>query len=49
MGEPLNLNIPADGDPKDYESVIVEVEGSLAKSDALSMVNTFKTPLKRIR
>ncbi|HLO79659.1 MAG TPA: catalase, partial [Chitinophagaceae bacterium] len=36
----LNQSIPADGDPKAYESVMVE--GSLTKSEALSMANTIK-------
>src|ERR1700749_1043744 len=37
---PGNRNVPADGNPADYQSV--QVEGSLAKSDALSMANTVK-------
>lgn len=36
----LNQNIPADGLPSDYASL--KVESSLAKSDALSMINTPK-------
>jgi catalase len=39
----LNLNIPADADPADYASV--QVEGSLAKSEALSMANTVKNSI----
>lgn len=37
---PINHSIPADGNPADYDSLIVE--GSLAKSEALSMANTPK-------
>ncbi|TDE15557.1 catalase [Dyadobacter psychrotolerans] len=37
---PVNHSIPADGDPADYDSVMVE--GSLKSSDALSMANTIK-------
>ncbi|MEO3406815.1 catalase [Mucilaginibacter sp. CAU 1740] len=44
IGEQLNQNIPADGDPADYASV--QVEGSLLKSDALSMANSVKTSIK---
>lgn len=39
-----NLNVPADGDPADYQSVITE--GKLDKSPALSMVNTVKDSIK---
>ncbi|WP_285009295.1 catalase HPII [Pedobacter faecalis] len=38
--QPVNKSVPADGDPADYEPI--QVEGSLDKSDALSMVNTPK-------
>jgi catalase len=41
---PTNQSIPADGNPADYQSV--QVESSLAKSDALSMVNTVKDTIK---
>ena len=41
---PTNQSVPADADPSDYQSV--QVEGSLAKSDALSMVNTIKDSIK---
>ena len=41
---PLNHSIPADGDPADYDSVMVE--GSLTSSDALSMVNTIKDTIE---
>ncbi len=37
---PLNQNIPADGDPEQYRSVVKE--GALARSEALSMANTVK-------
>jgi catalase len=37
---PTNQSIPADGDPVEYLSI--QVEGSLAKSEALSMVGTVK-------
>jgi catalase len=37
---PVNHSIPADGDPADYDSVMVE--GSLQSSAALSMANTVK-------
>ncbi|RYD93900.1 MAG: catalase HPII, partial [Sphingobacteriales bacterium] len=40
----LNHSVPADGNPADYESV--QVEGSLAKSEALSMANTVKDNIK---
>jgi len=38
----VNHNVPADGNPADYESV--QVDGSLAVSDALSMANTKMPP-----
>jgi len=38
--QPINKSIPADGDPADYESI--DVEGSLIKSEALSMAATVK-------
>jgi catalase len=41
---PQNLNVPADGNPADYQSI--EVESTLAKSDALSMANTVKDSIK---
>lgn len=44
IGEQLNKNIPADGDPADYASL--QVEGSLSKSDALSMANTIKDSIQ---
>ena len=40
----LNQNIPADADPADYASL--QVEGTLAKSEALSMANTVKDSIK---
>jgi len=40
----LNQNVPADADPADYASV--QVEGSLTKSDALSMANTIKDSIQ---
>ncbi len=40
----LNQNIPADGDPEKYRSIVKE--GSLAESQALSMVNTRKDSIK---
>lgn len=42
--QPMNRSIPADGDPADFQPVFVE--GSLAKSDALSMANTIKESIK---
>ncbi|TWR26683.1 catalase [Mucilaginibacter achroorhodeus] len=39
-----NQSIPADGDPADYQSV--QAEGTLAKSEALSMANTVKDTIK---
>lgn len=44
IGEQLNQNIPADGDPAEYTSL--QVNGSLLKSDALSMANTVKDSIK---
>ncbi len=41
---PTNQSIPADGDPADYQSV--QVEGALAKSEALSMANTIKDSIR---
>jgi len=41
---PTNQSIPADGNPKDYQSV--QVEDSLAKSSALSMAETIKDTIK---
>lgn len=41
---PLNQNIPADGDPEEYKSL--NPEGSLEKSDALSMANTVKNTIR---
>lgn len=40
----LNQSIPADADPKRYQSVIKE--GSLLKSEALSMANTVKNSIR---
>jgi catalase len=42
--EPMNMSFPADADPADYQSV--QVEGSLLKSEALSMANTVKDTIK---
>ena len=44
LAMPLNQNIPADGDPEKYRSIVKE--GSLAESPALSMVNTRKDSIK---
>ncbi|ACT96763.1 catalase [Dyadobacter fermentans] len=41
---PVNRSIPADGDPADYDPVMVE--GSLAASAALSMANSPKDSIK---
>ncbi len=41
---PVNRSIPADGDPADYDPIIVE--GSLTASAALSMANTPKDSIK---
>jgi catalase len=40
----LNKSIPADGDPNQYESI--NKEGSLARSNALSMANTVKDSIE---
>jgi catalase len=42
--QPLNHSIPADGDPKDYQST--KAKSSLEKSPALSMANTIKDSIK---
>jgi catalase len=44
IGEQLNQNIPADGDPAEYASL--QVNDSLLKSNALSMANTVKDSIK---
>lgn len=41
---PMNHSIPADADPASYQPIIVE--GSLAKSEALSMENTVKNSIR---
>jgi catalase len=41
---PVNKSIPADANVEDYE--FVQVEGSLTKSDALSMANTLKDSIQ---
>ncbi|MES2267186.1 MAG: catalase [Bacteroidota bacterium] len=41
---PVNKSIPADANVEDYESV--QVEGSLTKSEALSMANTVKDSIQ---
>nr|WP_067055105.1 catalase [Mucilaginibacter sp. L294] len=41
---PVNKSIPADAAVEDYESI--QVEGSLTKSDALSMAGTIKDSIK---
>lgn len=41
---PINRNLPADADPADYESL--QVEGSVTKSEALSMANTIKDSIQ---
>ncbi|MCO5934688.1 catalase [Mucilaginibacter sp. RB4R14] len=41
---PINKSIPADAATEDYESV--QVEGSLSKSEALSMANTIKDSIQ---
>lgn len=38
--QPINHSIPADGNPADYQPI--QVESSLARSEALSMKNTIK-------
>ena len=42
--KPINLSIPADGDPKDFESI--DVETVLKSSASLSMENTVKNSIK---
>ena len=42
--QPINHSIPADGDPKKYQPV--EVNLSIKKSEALSMANTIKNSIK---
>ncbi|NEU06825.1 catalase [Flavihumibacter sp. R14] len=42
--QPMNRSIPADGDPADFQPV--QVESSVAKSEALSMANTIKDSIK---
>ena len=42
--QPMNKSIPADGDPADYQPLIVE--SKLKKSEALSMANTVKDGIK---
>ena len=42
--QPMNKSIPADGDPADFQPV--HVEGSLDKSEALSMAHTVKDSIK---
>ena len=44
---PVNHSIPADGDPADYDSTMVE--GSLVSSAALSMANTIKEGIQTRR
>lgn len=44
LDSPHNQSIPADADPQSYQPVTVE--GSLAKSAALSMANTVKDSIK---
>ena len=44
LDKPINLSVPADADPAEYESL--QIEGSLAFSDALSMANTPKDSIK---
>ena len=41
---PLNQNVPADADPERYASLVKE--GSLVRSDALSMFNTAKDSIR---
>jgi len=41
---PVNHSVPADADPADYDSVMVE--GSLTSSEALSMANTIKDSIQ---
>ena len=42
--EPLNMHIPADGDPALFQPI--KMESSLASSEALSMVNTNKSTIQ---
>ena len=42
--QPINLSVPADGDPKKFQSV--RVKSSLQTSSALSMANTIKNTIK---
>lgn len=42
--QPMNRSIPADGKPEDFQPV--QVESSLAKSEALSMAGTIKDSIK---
>ena len=44
LDKPVNLSVPADGDPAEYASL--QVEGSLHFSDALSMANTPKASIR---
>ena len=44
LDKPVNLSVPADGDPAEYASL--QVEGSLPFSDALSMANTPKASIR---
>ena len=44
LDKPVNLSVPADAAPAEYASL--QVEGSLAFSDALSMANTPKDSIK---
>ncbi len=44
LATPLNQNIPADGDPQRYASIVKE--GSLDRSAALSMANTVKDSIR---
>jgi catalase len=45
--EPVNMNVPADADAKEYQSV--KVEGSLAKSPALSMAQNVAVSIETRR
>ncbi|RYZ25817.1 MAG: catalase, partial [Sphingobacteriales bacterium] len=42
--QPINHSIPADGNPDDFQPV--QVEGTLARSEALSMANTIKESIE---
>jgi len=42
--QPENHSVPADGDPKEFQSI--EVETSITSSEALSMANTVKDGIK---